>query len=71
MTKKSQFLVTIMEDQQQYEDNFTSEDQNYGEYGTDFNEQQQQGQSNGDVEDQGGAGGDTASTTKSSSEEDK
>ncbi|XP_035208068.1 RNA-binding protein squid-like isoform X1 [Stegodyphus dumicola] len=60
-----------MEDQQQYEDNFTSEDQNYAEYGTDFNEGQQQTQSNGDVEDQGGAGGDTASSSKSSSEEDK
>ncbi|XP_054710696.1 RNA-binding protein squid-like [Uloborus diversus] len=59
-----------MEDQQQYEDNFTSEDQNYNDYGTDFNEGQQQGQSNGNVEDQGGAG-DTASSSKSSEEDKK
>lgn len=56
-----------MEDQQQYEDNFTSEDQTFGDYGTDFNEGQQSGQ-NGDVED---AGGDAAQSSKSSSEEDK
>jgi len=55
-----------MDDQEQYEDNFTSEDQNYGDYGTDFNE----GQANGDVE-QGGAGGDNSNSSKSSSEEDK
>lgn len=59
-----------MEDQQQYDDNFASEDQNYGDYGTDFNDGQQ-GQANGDVEDQGGAGGDNSSSSKSSSEEDK
>ncbi|GFR06530.1 RNA-binding protein squid [Trichonephila clavata] len=59
-----------MEDQQQYEDNFTSEDQNYGDYGTDFNEGQQ-GQANGDVEDQGGASGDAASSNKSSEEDKK
>lgn len=58
-----------MEDQQQYEDNFTSEDQTFGDYGTDFNEGQQSGQ-NGDVEDTG-AGGDAAQSSKSSSEEDK
>lgn len=52
-----------------YEDNYTSEEQNCGDYGTDFNDEQQQ--SNGDVEDQGGAGADNTSTSKSSSEEDK
>jgi len=53
-----------------YEDNYTSEEQNCGDYGTDFNDEQQQ-QPNGDVEDQGGADGDAASASKSSSEEDK
>lgn len=68
--KEAQNFVTIMEDQQNYEDNFTSEDQTYGDYGTDFNEGQQSSQANGDVESQGGSG-DAAQSSKSSSEEDK
>ncbi|XP_015930280.1 RNA-binding protein squid [Parasteatoda tepidariorum] len=51
-----------------YEDNYTSEEQNCGDFGTDFNDEQQQ--SNGDVEDQGGSG-DAASGSKSSEEDKK
>lgn len=51
-----------------YDDNYTSEDQNCGDFSQDFNDEQQQ--SNGDVEDQGGAG-DAASGSKSSEEDKK